>query len=94
MTILINKKVEKYFQNKQKTVVIMKVVKNKEKECYENNKKRLQEQAKDIEMNCGRKRHRNMLEFADILINNSNNSNMLINIVQKMIFLDKKIYQQ
>ena len=94
MTILINKKVEKYFQNKQKTVVIMKVVKNKEKECYENNKKRLQEQAKDIEMNCGRKRHRNMLEFGNILINNSNNSNMLINIVQKMIFLDKKIYQQ
>ena len=44
-------------------------------------KKRLQEQAKDIEMNCGRKRHRNVLEFANILINNSNNSNMLINIV-------------
>ena len=81
MTIFINKNVEKYFWNKQKTVVIMKVVKNKEKKCYENNKKRLQEQAKDIEMNCGRKRHRNVLEFANILINNSNNSNMLINIV-------------
>ena len=40
--------------------------------------KRLQEQAKDIEMNCGQKRRRNVSEFANILINNSN---MLINIV-------------